>query len=103
MIKNILANPLYSLLFGSSGILIVFISMLSLFKKLKKTPAKHNNHENIQSPLPCENDVLKNQETLNNIIPDKSTKEAISFVSDLTYTSPADDTISISKINLSNK
>lgn len=82
-IKVILDSPLYTLLFGSGGILIIIISIWGLIKKSKvKKKDKQNST------------VFENENDAN----DPTKQEVASFVAELTINSPVEDSIKLEQI-----
>lgn len=101
MIKNIIDHPLYILLFGSGGIIIVIVSIIPLFKKLHKSFNPQDHLKNI--PPSHETPVYEKPTPPSFNARNKSTEDAIDFVSELKYKSPAEDVIKISKISMNDK
>lgn len=119
MIKTIIESPIYKLLFGGGGILIVIFAVIPFIKRKYRTSKREgaDNEEmrvNVSSPQTDSNiDNLKepsealstNQVNVDVVVSDNALgkKNAIDFATNLTFSSPSEDKITVKKINLENK
>ncbi len=102
-VNYILQNPIYTLLFGSGGILIVIIPIIQLVKKRRKNsnqqPEKTLNHPHPRNPYENSNTSVYDEEKSNSAFDDER-QNAVSFASELIYNSPVEDKITLKQVDI---